>query len=151
MNIFSYLKELFGKSKTTSKDILQIQREGAELAVEKAKVYNLKLNYTDKSIETVEKILRIIGKEYSLNSRNTDIGGLSIIFGLYIIEVIERNHEKGFLQRKLLGTEHDDFPYYWKGNLIFPCNWVQNKIKNMSSTDISLIYNNVILEKVHSS
>ena len=136
MKLLSFISSLFGKAKTTSQDILQIQKEGAEIAIERAKLYNFILNYSENSIKYLDKVLTIIGKEYAITKEKKDIEGFSIIFGLYIIEVIERNHEKGYLKRKLLGVEHDVFPYHWKGNLIFPCAWVQNIILDYNAKDI---------------
>ena len=144
MKLFSFFDFIFGKTKTTSQDILQIQKEGAELAIERANLYNFKLNYSENSIKSLDKVLAIIGKEHSPKIDRSNVGGIAIIFGLYIIEVIERNHEKGYLQRKLLGLENDSFPYYWKGNLIFPCLWVQNKILNNNTKDIYSFYKELV-------
>lgn len=141
MKIIKLITSLFRAEKTTSAQVLKIQKEGAEIAIAQAKLYNLNLDYSDNSIKKLDNVLDKLNKEYLINNNcKTKLENLSIIFGLYIIEVFERNHGKGYLERRLLASQEDTFPYYWKGNIIFPCIWCLNKIFDTKSEEIWNLY-----------
>lgn len=140
MKIIQFISSFFQSTKTTNTEVFKIQKEGAELAVERAKLYNFRLDYSDNSIKNVDKILDRLGKEYLIKKNKNELEELALIFGLYVIEVFERNYQKGYLERKLLGLEKDNFPYYWKGNLIFPCIWCLNKIFDSEADDVWSMY-----------
>ena len=144
MKIFQNISSLFRSNKTTKDEVLIIQKEGAELAVECARAYNIKLDYWDDSIKKVDKLLTIFCKEYLATKNKRSFESFALTFGLYIIEVVERNHGKGYLERKLLGLEKDNFPYQWNGNLIFPCIWCLDRIFKSDSSNIWEMYKNVI-------
>jgi len=144
MKIFKIISSLFQSKKTTNEEILIIQKEGAELAVECARAYNFKLDYSDDSLKKLDKLLTIFGNEYLETKNKSSFESFALTFGLYIIEVMERNHGKGYLERRLLGIETDNFPYYWKGNLIFPCIWCLNRIFKSDADNVWEMYNKVI-------
>ncbi|MEX0598196.1 MAG: hypothetical protein WD512_17035, partial [Candidatus Paceibacterota bacterium] len=128
MKLFKIISSLFRSNKTTTDETLKIQKEGAALAVACAKAYQFKLDYSVASLKKVDQLLLLFGKEYLATKNKTNFENFALTFGLYIIEVMERNHRKGYLERKLLGLQEDDFPYYWNGNLIFPCIWCFDRI-----------------------
>uniref|UniRef100_UPI004049DD2B hypothetical protein n=1 Tax=Flavobacterium sp. TaxID=239 RepID=UPI004049DD2B len=144
MKIYQIISSLFRSKKTTKDEILIIQKEGAEIAVEFARAYNFKLDYSDDSLKKVDKLLTIFGKEYLETKNKKNFESFALTFGLYIIEVMERNHGKGYLERKLLGLEKDDFPYYWNGNLIFPCIWCLDRIFKNDADNVWEMYKKVI-------
>ena len=144
MKILNSISSLFRTNKSTSIEVLKIQKEGAKLAVQHAKIYNSKLDYSVDSLKKVDKILDRLSKNYLIKQNKEELENLALIFGLYIIEVFEQNEGKGYLERKLITLESDSFPYYFKGNLIFPCIWCLNKIFDNEADDVWMIYNRTV-------
>lgn len=146
MKILNLISSIFRTTKSTSIEALKIQKEGAKLAVQHAKIYNSKLDYSVDSLKKVDKILDLLSKNYLTKQNKEELKNLALIFGLYIIEVFERNEGKGYLERKLITLESDSFPYYFKGNLIFPCIWCLNKIFENEADKVSMIYNRTVVK-----
>jgi uncharacterized protein (DUF2141 family) len=144
MNLFKIIASLFRFNKTTTGETLKIQKEGAALAVACAKAYHIKLDYSDASLKKVDQLLVLFGKEYLATKNSSNFENFALTFGLYVIEVLERNHGKGYLDRKLLGLEADNFPFYWNGQLLFPCVWCFNRIFKKDSPTIWELYKQVI-------
>ncbi|HEX8270483.1 MAG TPA: hypothetical protein VF581_11385 [Flavobacterium sp.] len=144
MKILSFFASFFTSKKATDKEVLQILREGAALATEDAKLYNYKLDYSTNSIKSVDNILLRLRKNYLNTNHEKELESFALVFGLYVIEVYERNHGQGYLQRKLSGHSKDDFPYYRKGKLIFPCIWCLNRLFDKNAEDIWVKYNSFI-------
>lgn len=144
MNIFSFIASLFKTEETTSKEVLQILNDGAALAVQDAKFFNYKLDYSNNSIKNVDTILIRFRKIYSKTDNKAELENLALVFGLYVIAVFERNYGPGYLQRRLTGHNEDSFPYYRKGELIFPCIWCLNKLFDDNAEDIWIQYNSFI-------
>lgn len=150
MKILSFFTSLFESKKATDKEVLQILKEGAILATEDAKRFNYKLDYSDNSIKSVDKILLKLRKDYLKTKHEKQLESFALVFGLYIIEVYERNHGQGYLQRRLTGHSKDDFPYYRNGELIFPCIWCLNRLFDESAEDVWVKYNSLILVRTAS-
>lgn len=144
MNLLKLFKTFFQYEKTTNQEVLKIISEGAKIATEHAKLFKYNLDYSDESIKKVDKILLLLLKEYSNTKKESELKNFALIFGLYIIEVYERNHGKGYIERKLLASNEDSFPYHRNGNLIFPCIWCLNKINDAKSEDLWSKYNTFI-------
>lgn len=141
VNIFKYISSIFKTSKQTKPDVLKIQKEGTELAVQYAKNFNLKLNYSVESIKYVDKILNSLSKKNLDDNKKEELQNISLIFGLYVIEVFEQNIGNGFLERKLIALENDSFPYYTNGKLVFPCIWCLNRVFIKDSEEIWVLFN----------
>ncbi len=133
------------QKKTTNSEVLKILKEGAALAIQDAKkLYNYKLDYSDDSIKNIDSILSRLRNEYSNTNNNSVVESFALVFGLYVIEVFERNHGHGYLQRRQTGQDVDSFPYFRKGKLIFPCTWCLNKLFDKNAEDIWVKYNSFI-------
>lgn len=65
------------------------------LAIDIGKAFNIHLDYSNRSIEKVEKILAQIHNEYVTNKNDEGLNGVALGFAFYIISVIENNFEKG--------------------------------------------------------
>lgn len=115
-------------------------------AIEVGKSYNINLDYSDESIKNVEFILNNIHNEY-LKSKNTEgLRGLALIFGFYIIEVIEINHGKGRIERNHETFGENTFPFYWRESTLFPYAWCLKRIFDGESDNIEIKYKLLILK-----
>ncbi|UOK41615.1 MULTISPECIES: hypothetical protein [Flavobacterium] len=146
-SIFSLLSSPKNTHKQTDGEVLKIQKEGAQHAIELAKVFSYKLNYSDESLKNVDKVLIKLNKEYIGTKNEHLLPGFAMAFGLYIIEVFEKNHEQGYLKRQRNEFGEDTFPYYWRKNLIYPCMWCLERIFDDKASDVSLKYNSIISEE----
>jgi hypothetical protein len=144
MKLFKIITSLFRSNKTTTGETLKIQKEGAALAVDCARAYHVKLDYSDASLKKVDQLLVLFGKEYLATKNKSNFENFALTFGLYVIEVLERNHGKGYLERKLIGLQEDSFPFHWNGQLLFPCKWCFDRIFKRDSLTIWELYNQVI-------
>ena len=145
MKILKFIYSLFQSNEIeqTDEEVLKILEDGARKAIEIGKDLNYKLDYSEESIKTVDKILNRIKTVF--HDKN-DLSGFALVYGLYIIEVFERNHQKGYLKKRYDNLGPDDFPYYRKKNLIFPCLWCYHIIFHNNASDIWSQYQSAILE-----
>jgi len=144
MNFFQKIKSLFPSrnKKVTAPEVITIVTEGAALAVNSAKAFHLKLDYSDASIKTVDKVLKKVKVLYAKN--DNELSNYGLVFGLYCIAVLERNHGKGFIERKYEADGPDEFPYLRNNQLIFPCLWCSHKLFYDDVPDVWSQFNEVI-------
>lgn len=128
-------------------DLEKLQEELVGYAIQIAGSFKIKLDYSDKSIKKVEKILSKIHKDYKKSKNDEGLNGIALEFEFYIIKVIENNHEKGKLERNHVDFGDDTFPYYWKDSTIFPYSWCLKRIFDGKSDDIWSKYKSLILNK----
>lgn len=135
MKLFQFLSSLFqtNKNKQTDAEVLLILKDGAATAVKTAKDFNCDLNYSDNSIKTVDTALKKLKIAFT---NQKDLEAVALIFGLYVIEVFERNYGNGYLERKYSNQGPDDFPYRRGDNLIFPCLWCLDSLQYDDAEDI---------------
>lgn len=145
MKILKSIHSLFRSNEfeQTDEEVLKILEDGARRAIEIGKDLNYKLDYSEGSIKTVDKILNRIKTVFK---DKNDLSGFALVYGLYIIEVFERNHQKGYLKKRYDNHGPDDFPYYRKKELIFPCLWCYDIIFQSDAKDIWSQYQSAILE-----
>ena len=144
MNLFQKIKIVFTfpKEKVTDELVVKIVTEGAELAVKSAKAFHFMLDYSDASIKTVDKILKKVKVHYA--NQEKELSNYGLIFGLYCIAVLERNHGKGFIERKYEADSPDDFPYLRNNQLIFPCMWCSHFLFYEDVPDVWSQFNEVV-------
>ena len=144
MNFFQKIKSFFTSrnEKVTAPEVITIVTEGAALAVNTAKVLRFTLDYSDASIKTVDKVLKKAKVYYAKNEN--ELSNFGLIFGLYCIAVLERNHGKGYIERKYEANGPDDFPYLRNNQLIFPCLWCSHKLFYEDVPDVWSEFNEVI-------
>ncbi len=127
--------------------MVEIKNQLVPEAVEIGKNYGLTLNFTDKSIKSVEIILDDIHKEYKKSKNDEGLTGLAYIFGFYIIETIERNHGKGRMEQDDPEIGKNSFPFYWNNSTLFPIAWCQKRIFDGEADDVSFKYQVAVLQK----
>tara|TARA_R110000868_G_C10590272_1_gene739497 strand:+ start:110 stop:529 length:420 start_codon:yes stop_codon:yes gene_type:complete len=134
-------------SQTTSPELLEIKKELIYHAIEVGKEYEIELDFTDESIKNVETILSNLHKEYKISKSDDGLNGLAYMFGFYIIDVIEKNHGKGRIERNHPDFGENVFPFYWNGGTLFPLAWCQKRIFDGDGDNVEFKYRISVLEE----
>jgi len=134
-------------SQKTSSELIELKNELITQAIDVAKDYNVKLDFSDESIKNVETILSKIHKEYIRSKNDNGLNGIAYMFGFYIIEVIEKNHGKGKIERNHPDFGENVFPFYWNGSTLFPFAWCQKRIFDGEGDNVEIKYQILILEE----
>ena len=138
---------LQSKGQDTSQEMIELKNELVAMAIEVGNEYNIKLDFSDNSIESVEKILSDIHLEHKRTKSEEGLNGLAYMFGFYIMEVIEKNHGKGRIERNHPNFGENAFPFYWKESTLFPVAWCQKRIFDGDGDNVEIKYRILILEE----
>lgn len=130
----------------------ETQRNMLALAQEIAQNNNASLDYSDGSIEELDKFLPLITKEFKevgvksaddfLDSEEAQ--GIAETLGCYIVECIERNHTRGTWVEDPDGRP---WPGFTAGGdeIIYPLDWVMKKLINPDEYFLKNVYNDNVL------
>ena len=135
------------KGQNTSPELIEIKNELVAHAIEVGKDYDIKLDFSDESIKNVETILADLHKEYKETKNDDGLNGLAFMFGFYIIDVIEKNHGIGRIERSHQDFGENIFPFYWNGGTLFPLAWCQKRIFDGEGDNVEIKYRILILEE----
>jgi len=122
--------------KENKTDFNSLRKQLSELAVKIGKSYDFELDYSDESIKDVEKILGIFHNDYVKTKNEDGLVGISIEFGVYIVDTIEKNHGIGELKQKNTDFGENSFPFHWKEGLLFPVAWCYKRIYDGESDNV---------------
>lgn len=125
-----------------------LMQEGAAQALEVAKDSGVTLDFSDKSIKEVEKILAECHREFKKLKSEEGFHGLSMMFGAYIGEVIRKKGFGGTWGRDPPQMGEASFPFYWRGQTLFLYAWCAKRIFDGSGDDVAFKYNVFVLEKL---
>ena len=98
-----------------------MMQEGVSQVLTLAKENGVTLDFSDDSINEVEKILADCHQEYKKLKSEEGFNGLATMFGAYIGEVIKRKGFGGSWMRNHPEWGEDSFPFYWRGHTLFLC------------------------------
>jgi hypothetical protein len=98
--------------------------------------HGIALDYSEKSIQDVEKILGTIHEEYVASKPERGAMGLAMAFGAYIGEVIRRGNPGSKWERNHPVAGENSYPLSWLGGEIFPCGWCYKRIVNGPEDDV---------------
>lgn len=138
-----FIQNVFGQN--IDSELENVKSILIEQALEIGQIYNLNLDFSDESIKSVEYILSELHNGYSSSKNDEELIGLSYVFGFYIIEVINRNHGSGRLERNHPEFGENSFPFYWKGGILFPIAWCNMRIFDGPDDNIIAKYNILVL------
>lgn len=109
----------------------------------------LRLDFTNDSVEIVEKILTKIAEEIRNESiapkeihKNEAAMGISEIFGLYIVECIEMNYGQGVWYEVDPNGGEPRFAFKLPGGgpTVFPLEWVMKKLVDPKGYSVTKVY-----------
>ena len=135
------------KGQNTSQELIEIKNELITHAIEVGKEYNFKLDFSDQSIKKVEKILSNIHEDYKKTKNDEGLIGLAYMFGFYIVEVIEKNHGEGRIERNHPDFGDNSFPFYWNDGTLFPMAWCQKRIFDGDGDNVEIKYRILVLDE----
>ena len=135
------------KSKPPS-DIETLMQQMTKSAFEVAASFNVKLDYSDDSVQRVESILGQIHDEYKKTKDDSGLRGVSLFFAAYIGEVIRRKRLGGTWSRNHPVVGDDSFPFNWNGSDLFLFTWCQKRIFDGKQDDVWSKYRSCVLEEL---
>lgn len=144
MNFFS--AEIL--SQDTPQDVLNVKRELLSKAIELGEIYEIDLDFSDGSISQVEFILSDLNSVYEETKNDEGLNGIAYILGFYIIEVIERNHETGRIERNHPQVGENTYPFYWNDSVLFPVGWCQKRIFDGDGDNVNFKYQVAVLDEI---
>jgi hypothetical protein len=92
--------------------------------------HGIGLDYSEKSIMDVEKILGNLHEEYPVSGSEKGATGLSMAYGAYIGEVIRRGTPGSKWEQDHPVIGRNSYPLHWVDGEIFPCGWCYKRIIN---------------------
>ncbi len=119
-------------------------------ALEIAKEFRIKLDFSHKSIKKVERILSKVHKNYIVTKNETGLKGVALALAAYIIAVIEKNISPGVWKRDHPDFGEETFPFDWEGSTIFPYGWCLKRIFDGKQDDVWAKYKAIVLSKTDS-
>ena len=127
-------------------DLNELQVKMSNLAIEIAEIFNVHLDYSNRSIKKVEIVLSKIHNEFIKSKNSEGLNGVAIEFAFYIITVIEKNFEKGKAERNTEDFGENSFPFYWRDKTLFPYSWCQKRIFNGAEDNVWVKYKTLVLK-----
>jgi hypothetical protein len=110
--------------------------------------FGITLDFSNSSINHVERILAELHRDYQRTRSDEGIRGVALSFAAYIVTVIERVSEPGVWSRDHDVVGPETFPYDWKGTTLFPYGWCLNRIINGDEDNVAVKYRALVLEKI---
>jgi hypothetical protein len=130
-------------------DMTEVQKRLTELAIRDAKNRNIKLDFSNESIEEVENILSAVHDEYNKTKSDKNLNDIALEYSAYIITVIEKNFEKGKLVRNDPVFGEDSYTFYWRGGAYYIYGWCLKRIIEGEEDNIWLKYKLSILQNTN--
>jgi hypothetical protein len=125
-----------------------MMQEGVAQTLELAKENGVTLDFSDESIQEVEKLLGEAHREYKKLKSEEGFHGLALMFGAYIGEVIRRKGFGGSWARNHPDFGEDSFPFQWRDQELFLYGWCVKRIFDGSGDNVAFKYQALVLEKL---
>jgi hypothetical protein len=118
------------------KDMNELRAVLCGQAEQVAAHFDVRLDYSDKSVKDVERILGEVHEEYRRTKDERGLRGVALQFGAYLVSIIERHHGSIDWKRDDPTIGADSFPLHWNGSVIFPYGWCMKRIFDGPADDI---------------
>ena len=138
------------KQKNEDAEFEAMMQDGVAQTLELAKENGVTLDFSDESINEVEKLLGELHREYKKAGSEEGFHGLAIMFGAYIGEVIRRKGFGGTWARNHPQMGENSFPFAWRGQTIFLYGWCAKRIFDGDGDNVAFKYKALILDKLKS-
>ena len=127
----------------------ELKEDFTQRALEVAKKFGIRLDFSHKSIKRVEKLLGKIHKEYAKTQNEEGLRGIALFFAAYIVTVIERNSSPGVWGREHPGFGDEAFPFEWQDVTLFPYEWCLKRIFDGDQDNVWIKYKAIVLSKIN--
>jgi hypothetical protein len=125
--------------------ISDLQLELTQMALTIADRFGARLDFSDESIQHVERILAELHNEYQKTKDEYGLKGVAIEFGAYIASTIQLRTGEGRLERDHPDFGEATFPFYFRKSTLFPYAWCMKRIVDGESDDIWMKYRALVL------
>ena len=109
--------------------------------------FGMRLDLSARSIRRVEKILAALHQEQLKTLSNSGFDGVALEFAAYIVEVIQRNFGPAQWLRDCPTAGPDAFPLHWRGQVLYPYAWCQQRIYGGTEDDVWAVFQATVLGK----
>jgi hypothetical protein len=132
-----------------SDDLSKLKDAMSALAERIAKEgFGITLDYSNDSVDQVEKVLGLCHKDYKKTRSEDGLRGIAFEFGAYIVKVIEKNVGPVRWERNHPQMGEDAFPLYLgEDDAIFPVAWCLKRIYDGPGDDVWIKYNQFVLKR----
>jgi hypothetical protein len=128
-----------------------LMEEGVAQTLELAAENGITLDFSDQSIDEVEKLLAACHEEFKESENEDGFHGLALMFGAYIGEVIKRKGFGGAWARNHPDMGDDSFPFYWRDGVLFLYAWCAKRIFDGDGDDVTFKYQTLVLDELKNS
>jgi hypothetical protein len=136
------------KNKSEDAETEALMKEGVAETLELAKENGITLDFSDASIQEIEKLLAECRREYKKAKSEEGFHGLAMMFGAYIGEVIKRKGLGGRWARNHPDMGEDSFPFFWGDQTLFLCAWCAKRIFDGDGDNVVFKYKALVLDKL---
>lgn len=120
-------------------------------AHEVASNFDVTLDYTDSSVDSVESILGQLHDLYKQTNDDSGLRGIALFYAAYLGEVIRRKGRGGTWSRNHPLVGESSFPFNWNGGDLFLFGWCLKRIFDGKADDVSFKYRASVLEPLKSA
>lgn len=111
-----------------------------------AEINDVVLDYSNESIQNIEKILTLMHEDYRKTKNMEGLNGIILACAAYIVETIKKNTGVGSWYCDDSEFGKDTFPFEWKeGKVIYPVSWCEKRIFDGKGDDVWFKYKAIIL------
>jgi hypothetical protein len=128
-----------------------IMEEGVAQTLELAEENGITLDFSDESIDEVEKLLAECHEEFKESESEDGFHGLALMFGAYIGEVIRKKGFGGAWARNHPQMGGDSFPFYWRDQTLFLYAWCAKRIFDGDGDDVAFKYKTLVMNELQNS
>ncbi|MBI3732866.1 MAG: hypothetical protein HY259_05335 [Chloroflexi bacterium] len=107
--------------------------------------FGIRLDYSEASIQAVERILADIHTDYRTTGSEVGLRGIALEFAAYIVKVIEHHFGPADWQRDDPVFGKDTFPLQWRGSTIYPYAWCLKRILDGPADNVWSKFQAIIL------
>jgi hypothetical protein len=129
-------------------EMIALRKKLCGLAERIANGFKLSLDYTDESVDCVEKVLSAVHADYKKTRSEKGIRGIALEFAAYLVTVLERLYGPVLWQRDHPEMGKETFPVEWRGVTLFPYGWCMKRILDGPGDDIRSKWNALVLTRV---
>lgn len=128
-------------------DMHELRSKMCKLAEQVAGAFGVTLDYSERSVRDVERILGEIHQEYRRTKSEEGLQGLALEFGAYLVSVLEKHRGPVVWKRDHFEFGEDAFPLEWRGTTLFPVDWCLKRIVDGPVDDIEFKWKALIVNR----
>ncbi|MGL6074090.1 MAG: hypothetical protein ACRC8S_08015 [Fimbriiglobus sp.] len=117
-------------------DMPTLRVKMCSLAEQVAAALDVKLDYSERSIQDVDRILGQVHDEYRRTGNDEGIQGIALEFAAYLVSVLEKHRGPVLWERDHPELGADTYPVEWRGATLFPFGWCLKRLLDGPDDDL---------------